>query len=102
MPESRKLAVVMFTDIVGYTAMMQQNESRALTWINKFRDELHTRVQASQGEVIQYFGDGGLSIFANAADAVSCAHDLQEKLLSEPCVPVRIGLHLGDIIHKDG
>ena len=102
MPDIRKLAVVMFTDIVGYTGMMQENESQALTRINKYRDELHARAQEFDGEIIQYFGDGGLVIFTNAANAIECARMLQENFQEEPIVPVRIGVHLGDIIQKEG
>lgn len=102
MPESRKLAVIMFTDIVGYTGMMQQDETQALIKLNRYKDELNLKVQEFHGEIIQYFGDGGLVIFTNSADAVNCASDLQEDFREEPQVPVRIGIHLGDIIHKEG
>jgi class 3 adenylate cyclase len=102
MPESRHLAVIMFTDIVGYTAMMQRNESLALIILNRFKEELNRRVQECQGNIIQYYGDGSLVIFANATDAVNCAGILQESFREEPHVPVRIGIHLGDIIHKEG
>lgn len=102
MPESRHLAVIMFTDIVGYTAMMQRDESLALIKLSRFKEELNRRVQEFQGDIIQYYGDGCLIIFANAADAVNCAGILQEGFREEPQVPVRIGIHLGDIIHKEG
>src|SRR6478736_1700611 len=102
MSESRQLAVIMFTDIVGYTAMMQQNESMALTKLNRYKNALKLKVEEFEGEIIQYFGDGGLVIFANAADAVNCACVLQQDFREEPQVAVRIGIHLGDIIYKEG
>ncbi len=102
MPESRHLAVIMFTDIVGYTAMMQHDESQALIILNRFKTILNQKVAEFQGELIQYYGDGSLIIFTNAVDAVSCAGMLQEDFMNEPHVPVRIGIHLGDIIHKEG
>ncbi len=102
MSEPRQLAVVMFTDIVGYTAMMQQDESVALIKLNRFKEALNREVQKYHGNIIQYFGDGGLIIFTNSADAVNCAGNLQDNLREEPQVPVRIGIHLGDIIYKEG
>ncbi|MEP7165666.1 MAG: adenylate/guanylate cyclase domain-containing protein [Ferruginibacter sp.] len=102
MPASRQLAVIMFTDIVGYTAMMQHDESQALIYLNCYKDALNQRVKQFNGELIQYFGDGGLVIFNNSADALSCAGALQQDLREEPTVPVRIGIHLGDIIYKEG
>ncbi|HMJ46973.1 MAG TPA: adenylate/guanylate cyclase domain-containing protein [Ferruginibacter sp.] len=92
----------MFTDIVGYTSMMQQDEKQALIRLNRYRDRLQVKAQEFNGEIIQYFGDGGLVIFTNSADAVNCANDLQEDFGQEPRVPVRIGLHLGDIIQNEG
>ncbi len=92
----------MFADIVGYTAMMQQDESSALIKLNAFKDALKKRINEFNGELIQYFGDGGLVIFNNSTDAVNCATGLQEDFQLQPCVPVRIGIHLGDILYKEG
>lgn len=102
MQELRRLAVIMFSDIVGYTAMMQQNESLALVKLNRFKASLNHWVKEFRGEVIQYYGDGGLVIFTNSADAVNCASTLQVEFRDEPQVPVRIGIHSGDIIHNVG
>ncbi len=102
MSESRQLAVIMFTDIVGYTAMMQQDESLALIQLNRYKNALKQKVAEYHGEIVQYFGDGGLVIFSNSADAVSCSGDLQNIFRETPTLPVRIGLHLGDIIYKEG
>src|SRR5215210_3724632 len=92
----------MFTDIVGYTAMMEHNETMALITINRFKETLKKWVQQFHGEIIQYFGDGGLIIFSNSADAVNCSGELQNSFGQKPQVPVRIGLHLGDILFKEG
>ncbi len=102
MQDLRKLTVIMFSDIVGYTAMMQQNESMAIIKLNRFKASLNQRVKEFGGEIIQYYGDGGLMIFTNSADAVSCAKVLQLDFQDEPSVPVRIGIHSGDIIHNEG
>jgi adenylate cyclase len=102
MAQSRQLAVIMFTDIMGYTAMMQQDEAFALNKLNRFKDQLTLQVKEFRGEIIQYYGDGCLLIFTNSADAVNCARVLQEDFREEPQVPVRIGIHLGDILINEG
>jgi len=101
-PASHQLAVVMFTDIMGYTAMMQQDETFALNKLNRFRNQLRARVGEFRGEIIQYYGDGCLIIFTSSADAVNCARILQQDFREAPQVPVRIGIHLGDILVNDG
>ncbi|HET6995358.1 MAG TPA: adenylate/guanylate cyclase domain-containing protein [Chitinophagaceae bacterium] len=102
MAQSRQLAVIMFTDIMGYTAMMQQDEELALEVVNRFRDQLKSRVSEYRGEIIQYYGDGCLAIFTNSADAVHCAAILQQDFRIKPQVPVRVGIHLGDILVNEG
>lgn len=102
MPQLRQLAVIMFTDIVGYTSLMEHNEEEAICKLNLFRTELHLQVDKHKGTIIQYFGDGGLIIFTNSSDAVKCAHVLQSRFIKDPVVPLRIGLHMGDIVIKEG
>src|SRR5882724_5327390 len=102
MPQPRQLAVIMFTDIVGYTRMMQQDELLALNLITRFKDVLKLAVSEFQGEIIQYYGDGCLMIFSNSLDAVTCAKSLQENFQKEPLIPARIGIHLGDILISEG
>ncbi len=59
-PENRKLAAVLFADIVGYTALMQSNEGIAMAHLEKFKQTLETEVPKNQGEIIQFYGDGCL------------------------------------------
>ncbi len=101
MTQSRKLAAIMFTDIQGYTALMQESESKALAVREKHRlvfDEITIKYN---GQIINYYGDGTLSIFDSAVDAVRCARDLQLRFLDSPRIPVRIGIHMGDILVTD-
>jgi pentatricopeptide repeat protein len=102
MTEHRRLAVVLFADIAGYTALMQKDEAIAMQLLQRFKQELFQSVKDNNGEIIQYFGDGCLVVFTNAPDAVLAAKTIQEKLMIEPMVPVRIGLHLGDVIYREG
>ena len=97
----RRLAAVLFADIVGYTALMQTNEPKALATLNKFKTTLDTQVPAHHGEVINFYGDGCLSTFSSAVDATACAKSLQQAFQTEPQVAVRIGIHMGDVVFKE-
>ena len=95
---NRKLAAVLVTDIEGYSAIMQRSEHQALLIRNQHRAILQREHQQYQGRIIQYYGDGTLSIFPGAVQAVQCALAMQLAFRREPQVPVRMGLHVGDII----
>ncbi len=88
----------MFTDIEGFTALMQTDESGALAKRQKYVSVLESQHEAFGGEIVQFFGDGSLSRFANSVDAVDCAIAIQRDLRAEPDVPVRIGLHVGNVV----
>ena len=97
--EARKLVAIMFTDIVGYTAMMQSDEAQAIRVRARHREVFEQLHLAHQGKIIQYYGDGTLSIFESAVQAATCAIQIQQQLQkSNPVVPLRIGLHLGDVV----
>jgi TolB-like protein/class 3 adenylate cyclase/Tfp pilus assembly protein PilF len=99
----RKLTAIMFTDIVGYTAMMQRDEEYAKTIRDKHRDVLESKIKERRGKILQFYGDGTLSVFDSAIEAVICSKEIQTELLEQPKIPLRIGIHLGDIVHdKDG
>ena len=100
--QTRKLAAILFADIEGYTALMQTNEQLALASLQKFKQTLDTQVPTHHGEIIQYYGDGCLAIFNSSVDATACAKSLQEAFQRKPKVPVRIGLHAGDVVLRDG
>lgn len=95
------LAVVMFTDIEGYTGLMQTDEAAAMELRARHREVFEAVHQQFNGEVIQYFGDGTLSTFKSSRDAVSCAIEMQKAFRESPKVPLRIGIHSGDIIKTD-
>lgn len=98
----RRLAAILFTDIEGYTAMMQSDEQLAIATVKRHQKVLHREVKAHDGEVYQEYGDGSLSIFGSALDAVNCAYAIQKELLHEPKVPLRTGIHIGEIYMEDG
>jgi TolB-like protein/class 3 adenylate cyclase/Tfp pilus assembly protein PilF len=101
MNQARQLAAIMFTDIVGYTAMMQANEQRAVAVIKHYNSSLEKLVQQYNGQVLNYYGDGSLCIFPSATDAINCSLALQKELKNEPAVPLRIGLHIGEVFFED-
>src|SRR5688500_12960575 len=99
--QSRQLAAIMFTDIVGYTAMMQQNEDKAVAVIKHYNASLEKWVTHFNGQILNYYGDGSLCIFSSATDAVNCSIEIQKELKTEPAVPLRIGLHIGEVFFED-
>ena len=102
MSQSRQLADIMFTDILGYTALMQENEQKAVALIKHYNTALNETVSLHEGKVLNYYGDGSLCTFPSATEAINCAMDLQKKLQSDPVVPLRIGLHIGEVFFEDG
>lgn len=98
MSHTRRLAAIMFTDIEGYTALMQRSEAEAVKIRHRHREVFKPVTAQFDGQIIQYYGDGTLSIFGSAVSAVKCACELQRLFQQSPKVPVRIGIHVGDII----
>jgi TolB-like protein/class 3 adenylate cyclase/Flp pilus assembly protein TadD len=99
---SRQLAAILFTDIVGYTTMMQRDEDLALASVRRHHDVLEKTIPTFDGEIYQYYGDGSLSIFPSATQAVQCAFEIQKQMLQEPAVYVRTGIHIGEIYTEGG
>lgn len=98
MPYQRRLAAIMFTDIQGYTRLMQQSEEQAVNTRARHRQIFEPTTHQYGGTIIQYYGDGTLSIFDSCVDAVRCACAMQLAFRKPPVIPVRVGLHVGDIV----
>ena len=98
MGADRQLAAVMFTDMEGFTALMQSDEQLALAKRDKYTNVLREKHDTFGGTIVQFFGDGSLSIFPNSVDAVACAISVQEAFQAPLEVPVRIGIHVGNVI----
>ncbi|HEX8678240.1 MAG TPA: adenylate/guanylate cyclase domain-containing protein, partial [Segetibacter sp.] len=97
----RQLAAILFADMTGYTALMQENEQLARTKRKRLKEVLEVSVARFNGKVLQYYGDGSLSIFSSAIDSVQSAIMIQQQLQQEPAVPVRIGIHTGDVVIEE-
>jgi TolB-like protein/class 3 adenylate cyclase/Tfp pilus assembly protein PilF len=100
--QQRHLAAILFTDIVGYTAMMQQDESLAMALVKHYLDVLKKTVSDHSGQVLNDYGDGSLCTFPSATRAVTCAISMQQQLQTDPIVPLRIGLHIGELFFEEG
>ncbi len=102
MEPSRRLAAILFTDIVGSTSMMQKDEQHAVFVNRRYVAVLKECVLPRDGEILNDFGDGSLCCFSSATEALRCAIEMQQKFQIEPKVPLRIGLHVGEIFFEDG
>ncbi len=98
----RQLAAIMFADMAGYTALMQQNEQLAIEKRRRLKEVLETSLSLFNGKILQFYGDGMLGIFNSAIDAVKSGIDIQKQLKHEPKVDLRIGIHTGDVSMEDG
>ena len=108
MPDGeRRLAAIMFTDIVGYTSLSQKNEALAMELLEDHRGIVRPFLAKYNGKEIKTMGDAFLVEFASALEAVRCAFDIQRSLheanQSRPedrRIQIRVGVHLGDVIHS--
>lgn len=99
---NRRLAAILAADVVGYSAMMADDEAGTIDSLRRLRRELfQPAVAGHRGKVVKSLGDGWLVEFSSAVDAVSCALQVQTGLDSDPKIKVRIGIHIGDITHED-
>jgi adenylate cyclase len=104
----RRLAAIMFTDIVGYTALTQTNEALALDILKRHNQILRPFFPKYRGREVKTIGDSFLVEFDSALDAVNCAieiqkclHDYNNSATSDNRkIKLRIGIHLGDVIHE--
>jgi adenylate cyclase len=103
----RRLAAIMFTDIVGYTALAQSNESLAMKLLDKHRELVRPIFPKHSGREVKTVGDAFLVEFDSALKAIECAVEMQKTLHEynesvSDRVLIRVGIHLGDVIHRDG
>lgn len=97
----RQLAAILFADMTGYTALMQEDEQLARLKRRRLKEVLESTVGRFNGKILQYYGDGSLSIFSSAIDSVGCAIEIQYQLKQELRVDLRIGIHTGDVIIEE-
>ena len=105
----RRLSAIMFTDIAGYTALTQANESQAMRMLETHNRLIRPIIAKHHGVEVKTIGDSFLVEFASALDALRCAAEIQSALSAYNSssarvskIRVRIGIHLGDVIHREG
>lgn len=105
---ARRLSAIMFTDMVGYVALAQRNEPEALRLLEEHRAAVRPVLRRFRGTEVKTLGDGFLVEFASALDATACGVELQrvlhERNEANPAsrVELRIGIHVGDVVHRGG
>src|SRR3989442_662700 len=100
----------MFTDVVGYSSIAERDEKRALRLLDEQRDLLGSIFPKHGMRVVRTMGDAFLVEFASAVEAVECAVEIQNEVRAfdsargpaEEKISIRIGIHIGDIVHSDG
>jgi adenylate cyclase len=107
--EQRKLAAIMFTDMVGYSALVQRSEKLALELLDEHRRILRDQFPHFKGTEIKTIGDAFLVEFGSALEAAECAIAIQRAMAkrngsvpAEKQIQLRIGIHIGDVVHRAG
>ena len=90
----------MFSDVVGYTAIMGRDEQKGLEAVVRHREHLRAVLPRFHGRLVGEIGDGSLSSFHSVIDALACARALQADVQGDPELRLRIGIHIGDVVHS--
>lgn len=101
MSKSRQLAAIMFTDIVGYTALMGEDEQMAFDLLDKSRKLQKRHIEEHNGKLIKELGDGVLATFSTVTDAVSCASSIIKGCKSINGLQLRIGIHQAEVVFEN-
>ena len=101
MSQSRQLAAIMFTDIVGYTSIMGNNEEHAFSLLNKNRQMQRPIIENYGGKWLKELGDGVMASFSTVSDSVNAAIKIQEACKQSKEFQLRIGIHLGEVVFED-
>ena len=106
---TRKLAAIMFTDMVGYSALSQRDDKLALELLEEHRKLLREIFPRFHGSEIKTIGDAFLVEFNSALEAAQCAIEIQRALAKRNAdapagrqIQLKIGVHIGDVVHRDG
>ena len=101
MTQTRQLAAIMFTDIVGYTALMGNDEKKAFELLTKNRQIQKPIIEQHNGRWIKELGDGVMASFNTASDAVNAAMKIQEACNAAKNFQLKIGIHLGEVVFEN-
>ena len=98
--DNRKLAAIVFIDIVGYTAMMSRNVNETLEIVDNIRFKIQNGSSKYHGHLLKEMGDGFLLSFQSPSNAIRCSQSILADI-SDLEVSIRIGIHVGEIIHRN-
>jgi len=98
---TRKLAAIVFTDIVGFTKLTADNQQKASDLLDLQRNELQPLVESHGGKWVKEVGDGLILTFDTITKAVQCCLKIQGKAKDIENLSLRIGIHLGEILEKE-
>jgi len=101
MSQLRQLAAIMFTDIVGYTALMGRDEQMAFKLLDTNRQIHQQVIRQYNGKLIKELGDGVMASFNTVSDAVNAAINIQKACTASKELSLRIGIHEGEIIFEN-
>ena len=96
--QKRKLAAIVFTDIVGFTKLTAKDQTLASSLLTKQREVFKPIVESHGGTWLKEMGDGLLLIFDTVTDAVNCCIKIQEEAKTIEQMVLRIGIHQGEIL----
>ena len=108
MASERRLSAIMFTDIVGYSALTQQNEALAIELLDEHHRLVRSHFPSYGGREVDVAGDGFLIEFSSAVEAANCAVGIQQAFhernsqYPEKVIQIRIGIHVGDVVSSEG
>src|SRR4029434_2576469 len=107
--EQRKLAAIMFTDMVGYSALSQRDEKLAQELLEEHRRLLREIFPRFNGTEIKTIGDAFLVEFGSALEGAQCAIEIQRTLAKRNAdiapdrrIELKIGVHIADVVHRGG
>ena len=108
MAETRKLAAILVSDIVGYSRLAGSDEDRTLARLRALRsDLLDPTIAVHHGRVVKRTGDGSIVEFRSVVDAVRCAIEVQNGMVErnaglppERRIEFRVGIHVGDVVEE--
>ena len=100
--QGRKLAAILFSDIVGFTSLMGDDEAATLRIIDT-NDAIHAdALRSHSGTLLKKLGDGMLASFDSVSNAVACARAIRHAVADDGGFQVRIGIHMGEVVLADG
>ena len=108
MGETRKIAAILVSDVVGYSRLTGADEDRTLSRLRGLRSDLiDPAIAAHRGRIVKRTGDGAIVEFRSVVDAVNCAMEIQRAMVERNAevapdkrIEFRIGIHLGDVVEE--